>query len=94
MPARNGTGPMGLGAATGRGLGGCIDNKAVMNNGFMGLGRRQGRGCGSRLGAGFGCGYGYNPVQYSQETRRAVLMEQKQMLEQQLSAIDESLNDN
>lgn len=57
MPRRDGSGPDGLGAVTGRGLGNCYSKKAV-NIGLgvgtvIGLGRMLGRRHGSR-GRGFG----------------------------------------
>lgn len=54
MPGRNGTGPMGQGAGTGWGLGGC---RAGGGRGGSGRGRRGGGGgwgFGHRLRGGFG----------------------------------------
>jgi len=50
MPARNGTGPLGGGPRTGRGLGGCPPT------GPRPTGRGFGRGLGRGLGRGFGRG--------------------------------------
>ncbi|MGM0502925.1 MAG: DUF5320 domain-containing protein [Bacillota bacterium] len=44
MPRRDGTGPEGLGAETGRGLGPCGSNSDEIVNNSRALGRRQGRG--------------------------------------------------
>ncbi len=53
MPGMNGTGPMGQGPRTGRGLGPC--NRMGMGMG-MGFGfRRFGNNCGRGLGRFFGC---------------------------------------
>lgn len=48
MPANNGTGPMGQGPKTGRGLGKCSGNKTadVVNYPGRGTGRGMGRGRG------------------------------------------------
>ena len=51
MPKRDGTGPMGQGTMTGRGLGNCNDGE-IMNSGF-GMGRRFGRGMGCSNGRGY-----------------------------------------
>ena len=87
MPFRDGTGPMGLGAGTGRGMGGCVGTNPMAGAAPLGLGLRRGRGC----GGGRGYGYRYFSAQPSAETRRAILADQKQMLEQQLAAVNMSL---
>ena len=61
MPGLDGTGPMGQGSRTGRGLGRCnpANDTANSNNNFqrpMGGGMGRGRGCG--FGRGFGRGFG------------------------------------
>jgi len=60
MPGGNGTGPLGVGPMTGRGMGFCAGNtNFVARRGYgMGLGRggRMGRG------SGFGRGFGFNGV--------------------------------
>jgi hypothetical protein len=63
MPARDGTGPLGRGPLTGRGLGNCADNGFSGNNfGFYRRGYRRnlgfGRGGGFGGGGGFGLGRG------------------------------------
>jgi len=58
MPYQDGTGPMGQGSRTGRGLGICA--------GQDGVGRFNGRGIGRRgAGRGLGRGFGVAPVQDS-----------------------------
>lgn len=52
MPDRDGTGPLGQGAATGRGLGGC---KPSQNGTGSTVGRGRGRG---GMGRGLGLGLG------------------------------------
>ena len=61
MPGRNGTGPDGEGARTGRGLGNCTpkanDDKTLDEN-RQGLGRGRGMGLGRGPGRGMGRGRG------------------------------------
>ena len=52
MPGRDGSGPMGQGALTGRGLGPCGTNRTV-----RGFGRGFGAGAVRGMRAGFGRGY-------------------------------------
>ena len=62
MPGFDGTGPMGAGSMTGRGLGNCNPAGSRMRPGTgrgMGLGFR--RGFGSGMGRGFGRGMNFNP---------------------------------
>ena len=54
MPGLDGTGPMGRGAMTGRGMGNCQGN----NTQRLGVGYGKGMGCGR--GNGMGCSYGVN----------------------------------
>ena len=65
MPGRDGTGPMGQGSLTGRGLGNCVASGtpalaggAAMASGFGGRRRGFGRGFGRALGWGLGFGKG------------------------------------
>ncbi len=65
MPGRDGTGPVGAGSMTGRGLGLCTADNAVKDgaNRAMGSGlglacrRGSGRGLGHSFGRGFGRGF-------------------------------------
>lgn len=79
MPGRDGTGPLGQGAMTGRGLGVCVgEGRAV-----------YGRGLGLGCGRGFNCRRAITPVYTdSKET----LAEQKAVLEARLDAINKQLN--
>ncbi|MDD2294724.1 MAG: DUF5320 domain-containing protein [Eubacteriales bacterium] len=95
MPGRDGTGPLGQGAMTGRGLGVCTG----ANVGFFGAGR----GCGMGLGGGYGrgmrgfgmrrgyCATGY-PITTAAPAQKDVLNEQKAILENQLEAIRKQLD--
>ena len=90
MPRRNGTGPMGAGAMTGRGLGLCTGANAVKYGaglGMMGLG--LGLACRRGFGRGFGRGFAFN--QTSSKTQKELLNEQKTMLQDRLEVIDKQL---
>lgn len=75
MPRRDGTGPMGAGAATGRGLGFCSGVNAA----------------GYGAGFGFGCRRGFGIIQTSPKTQKEILQEQKSLLENRLRIIDNQL---
>lgn len=79
MPGKDGTGPMGMGAITGRGLGFC----AGVNS--PGYSRRIGRCCGR--GFGVGANSNYNNRTVSKE----VLQAQKEWLKAELETIDKQL---
>ncbi|MDD5456266.1 MAG: DUF5320 domain-containing protein [Candidatus Margulisbacteria bacterium] len=53
MPRRDGTGPMGQGPMTGRGMGACAPNTGSIRN-FFGFGRGRGAGMGHSRGMGLG----------------------------------------
>ncbi|MGE5580595.1 MAG: DUF5320 domain-containing protein [Bacillota bacterium] len=80
MPGRDGTGPLGCGAMTGRGLGGC-------------LGVQPGRGVYGRLwrrcggGPGLGRFLAVGPTQ----SQREILSDEKKRLEQRLSIVTKTL---
>ena len=81
MPGFDGTGPGGMGPRTGRGLG------------FCGGGYGYGRGMGGR-GFGRGFGWGYSPWGYTPySTPRVTKKEEKEILEGDLEAIQEEMND-
>lgn len=91
MPRRDGTGPMGAGPMTGRGLGPCVGAKAVKYCAGIGLGL----GLGFALKRGFGRGFrrwfaiNKNPS----KTQREMLQEQKDALKSRLDVIDKQLKD-
>lgn len=59
MPGRNGTGPMGQGPMTGKGMGYCVvDGQTAMDAGQKSFG--MGRGTGRGRGRGFGMGFNQN----------------------------------
>lgn len=83
MPRRDGTGPVGIGSMTGRGLGLCTRANAV----------RYGTGFGIGLGLACRCGFGKGLAvsQISSKTQKELLQEQKNMLQHRLEVIDKQL---
>lgn len=79
MPGRNGTGPLGQGAMTGRGLGVCTGANVGLC-GMRGLGMRRGY---SATG---------NPAYAAGLAQKDILNEQKAILENQLEAIRKRLD--
>jgi len=80
MSRRDGTGPMGMGPSTGRGMGLCSANRDVVNIRVM------------RLGLGLGrhfCRQGFGGLNYS--SNRDLLMRQKTFLEDRLNWINKML---
>ena len=89
MPRRDGTGPMGMGPFTGRGMGFC----------------RPGRYIGRRAGLGYGLGYGYGRMggfnrwggypadSISPEEERNLLRGEKAALRSRLEEIEKILGD-
>jgi hypothetical protein len=94
MPRRDGTGPMGVGSMTGRGLGLCTGANAVKYGAGIGMGLGLGlacrRGFGRSFGRGFGRGFAIN--QTSSKTQKELLNEQKAMLQDRLEVIDKQLD--
>jgi hypothetical protein len=99
MPGRDGTGPMGAGAMSGRGLGPCTGvNRTAYGAGFgagpgagLGFGCRRGFG---RLGGFFGgFGRGFAPEQVTQKNQKELLKEQKDFFQDRIEAIDKQLED-
>ncbi len=85
MPRRDGTGPMGSGSMTGRGLGLCTGVNAVKYGAGLGMGLGLGFAC----RRGFGRGFAFN--QTSSKTQKELLNEQKTMLQDRLEVIDKQL---
>ena len=86
MPNRNGTGPMGQGSKTGRGLGQCNVESANINR--AGFGRGQGRLRACQNGRGFARSYNLD------KPRNLSLNEEKQLLEKRLDMINQQLDNN
>lgn len=91
MPAGNGTGPMGMGPLTGRGMGRC-GGSLRSGAGFSGFGR--GRGCGAGFGRGMGpgAGFGYAAPPVSEEERLRILSLQAEQLRARLQSVERELN--
>lgn len=87
MPRRDGTGPLGAGATTGRGLGLCTGANAIKNEAGLG----QGLGLANRRGFGRGFGRGFAVNQTSTKSQKELLEEQKNMLKSRLDIIDKQL---
>jgi hypothetical protein len=89
MPRRDGTGPMGVGPMTGRGLGWCTG----VNAGWYGAGFGLGLACRRGFGRWFGRGYAVNPYinLKNVNTPRQMLEMQKEMLQNSLDAINKQL---
>ena len=83
MARRDGTGPMGQGPMSGRGLGPCGGGGAS----------RFGAGFGAGCRRGFGRGFGWNLPQPSEKAQKELLEGQKDMLKRRLEAIEEQLKD-
>lgn len=89
MPGRDGTGPSGSGAMTGRGLGFCSG---------IGIGRygsgfdaEYGRGLG--VGPGYGCRRGrFFHISPSEPMEKEILSAERNLLEARLSAINKHLD--
>jgi hypothetical protein len=93
MPGRDGTGPMGAGSMTGRGLGLCTGANAVKYGAVFGIGLGLARryGFGGGFGRGFGKGLAFNET--SPKTQKELLQEQKDILQNRLEVIDKQLED-
>lgn len=91
MPRGDGTGPMGMGPMTGRGMGYCAGYRAP---GFAsgGFGRGMGRGGGRGFGFGFrrGGGYGFAPPFAG--TATAIAPDEETVLRTQLGYLEDQLN--
>ena len=89
MPRRDGTGPMGTGSMTGRGLGLCTGANTVKYGAGLGMGLGLGLACRRGFGRGFGRGFAVN--QNSSKTQKELLQEQKGLLKNRLDVIDKQL---
>lgn len=107
MPGRDGTGPIGAGAMTGRGFGPCANPNAARGganyglgygaNYGMGLGARARFGCGLGFGRGrgfnsnYGAGFGRN-FAYSELNQKASI-DQKDLLIEQKELLESRLDE-
>jgi len=86
MPGKDGTGPMGRGAMTGRGLGYCTG----IGSGRYGAGIRRGFGRGLGYGLGLGCRRGcggFYPAGLTEAEEIELLKEEKEILEKRLEML-------
>ena len=94
MARRDGTGPMGLGPLTGRGLGVCAGSRAVRYGAGLGMGMGLGLGLKMACRRGFGRGFGRSTMNVDQSTNlnhKDRLHEEKEILQKRLEAIDKAL---
>ena len=89
MPGRDGTGPLGAGAKTGRGLGPCTGAGAIKYGAGIGLGLGLGLAC--RRGFRRGFGRGFFGSRASSLTPKELLQEQQSALKSRLEEIDKQL---
>lgn len=89
MPRRDGTGPMGMGPKSGRGMGSCSTGSN------RGTGRRIGRGMGLALGLGLGLGLRRDFCKFWKNNEAtdelSILKSQAEILEQDLEVIKEKI---
>lgn len=90
MPRRDGTGPMGAGSITGRGLGLCTGANVVKYGAGLGMGL-LGLGLTCRRGFGRGFGRGFADNKTSSKSQKELLGEQKTMLQDRLKVIYKQL---
>lgn len=88
MARRDGTGPVGQGPLTGRGLGVCNGGNNYRNF-RCGGGRRMGMGMGMNNRGSFGRGAGF--FQENIPNSKELLSEEKELLTQRLNSINEEL---
>ena len=89
MPRRDGTGPMGAGSMTGRGLGLCTGANTVKYGAGIGMGLGLGLACRRGFGRGFGRGSAINQI--FSKTQKELLNEQNPMLQDRLEVIGKQL---
>ena len=88
MPGRDGTGPMGAGAGTGRGMGGCVGTQVNGQYPVYGIGCQRRAGRGGMLGRGFGRSFA---GVYSATTQKEALELQRSALQARLEQVDNQL---
>ncbi|MDX9888584.1 MAG: DUF5320 domain-containing protein [Anaerovoracaceae bacterium] len=88
MAGRDGTGPMGQGPLTGRGMGICTGARQSR----LPFGRGCGMGFGGRGRAGAGFGSRFSGLGFG-STDKEVLSEERELLKQRMEQIDRELED-
>jgi len=89
MPRRDGTGPMGAGSMTGRGLGACESTVGAHLTPATGLGCQRRAGSKGAQGHGFGRGLGRGVVRAS--TPKEMLEQQRDTLQKRLDNVNSQL---
>lgn len=91
MPGRDGTGPLGRGEATGRGMGTCVIPRKIL--GRRGMGRGMGRSVGRGSGASFrfGRGMGFCRVPLTESEEKEWLKREKEILKEELNYVEQEL---
>jgi hypothetical protein len=85
LPGKDGTGPMGLGSISGRGLGPCAYTTPVRQGCGLGLGLGRRSGFRSRFGRGLAYQQGLS--------QKGLLKEQRELLQRRIELIDKQLAD-
>ncbi|KYK24450.1 hypothetical protein AYK26_06710 [Euryarchaeota archaeon SM23-78] len=88
MPGRDGSGPLGEGPLTGRGLGPCGRGLARGRGFGRGFGRGLGLGRGLGWRARFAWDYPTEPVELSKEEEKKILEAEKQEIEKRLKELE------
>ena len=88
MPGRDGTGPAGAGAMTGRGIGGSASASPNGQYPACGIGRQHRAGRGGMQGRGVGRGFAGS---YSAATQKEALERQRAVLQARLEHVDGQL---
>lgn len=93
MPRRDGSGPMGAGSMTGRGIGPCAGTNADKKGSNIGMGAGFGLACRRGFGGGSKRVFGrcFDENQNSDKTQKELLQEQKGLLQNRLEVIDKQL---
>ncbi|NLO10121.1 MAG: DUF5320 domain-containing protein [Clostridiales bacterium] len=89
MPRRDGTGPMGAGTMTGRGLGSCTGANTIKYGAGLGIGIGLGLACRHGYGRGLGRRLGINQI--STKSSKDLLLEQKELIQSRLEEIKKQL---
>ena len=88
MPGRDGTGPIGAGAGTGRGMGGCIGTPVNGQHPVYGIRCQRRAGRGGMQDRGFGRGFA---GVYPAATQKEALEQQRAALQARLDQVDGQL---
>ena len=89
MPRRDGTGPMGVGSMTGRGLGLCTGARTAKVDAGLGIGLGLGLACRRAFARGGGTGFASDEI--SSARKKGLLLEQRDALKDRMEAIDRQL---